>query len=140
SGNGQMVSVLARLADLTGDEACRERADALIRAFAGDVRKNPLGHTSLLTGLTMLDRPVQIVIVSGPGAPGSADLLKAALKTAPPGATVQVVAEDAALPPGHPALGKGQVDGKPAAYICEGQTCRLPITEAAALATELRPS
>ncbi|MDH3663998.1 MAG: thioredoxin domain-containing protein, partial [Alphaproteobacteria bacterium] len=63
SGNGQMVSVLARLADLTGDAGYRERADALIRCFAGDVRKNPLSHTALLTGLTMLVRPSQIVFV-----------------------------------------------------------------------------
>ncbi|MEM8950341.1 MAG: thioredoxin domain-containing protein [Pseudomonadota bacterium] len=138
SGNGQMVGVLARLADLTGDARHRKRADALIRTFAGDVRKNPLGHTALLCGLAMLDRPIQIVINSGSGTPNGGELFQAALKAAPPGATVQLVSPDVALPEGHPASGKGLVDGKPAVYICEGQTCRLPVTDVDALATALR--
>ncbi|MGI9420868.1 MAG: thioredoxin domain-containing protein [Geminicoccaceae bacterium] len=138
SGNGQMVAVLVRLADLTGEERYRERADALIRTFAGDVRKNPLGHTALLTGLTMLDRSIQIVLVVEPGAPGSGasdgdGLLKAALAMAPSGATVQVVSPNESLAPGHPAHGKGQIDGKSTAYICEGRTCRLPIIDPADL-------
>jgi len=33
------------------------------------------------------------------------------------------------LPSDHPAFGKGLVDRKPAAYICEGPVCSLPITE-----------
>jgi len=33
------------------------------------------------------------------------------------------------LPDDHPASGKGLVDGAPAAYVCEGPVCSLPITE-----------
>ena len=135
SGNGQMATVLPRLANLTGEQRYADRADALIRAFAGDTRKNPLNQTSLLTGFTMMARPLQIVIA---GTPASGDLLQAALASAPPGATVQAVGEDEALPPDHPAQGKGSVDGKPTAYLCEGQTCRLPITEVDTLKAALR--
>jgi len=139
SGNGQMVGVLARLADLTGDSSYRDRADALIRCFAGDTRKNPLSHTTLLSGLTMLAHPVQIVLINAPATAGpdheagADDWLQMALKTAPPGATVLRVAHNTPLPPGHPAHGKGQIDGQPTAYICEGMTCRPPITEKRAL-------
>ncbi len=134
SGNGQIVSVLARLHDLTGDMRYRERADALVRAFAGDIRKNPVGHASMLTGIAMLDHPVQIVVAGEAGASGFETLRKTALRRAPPGATVLAVGPDQALPADHPAHGKGEVDGLPAAYVCEGRTCRLPITEPAALA------
>ncbi|MGI9503353.1 MAG: thioredoxin domain-containing protein, partial [Geminicoccaceae bacterium] len=99
-------------------------------------RKNPLAHTTLLTGLTLLAHPIQIVI-AGSGAPDGGDLLQAALASAPPGATVQTVGEDETLPSGHPAHGKRPVDGKPTAYVCEGQTCRLPVTTAEALVASL---
>jgi hypothetical protein len=44
--------------------------------------------------------------------------------TLPPGAS---------LPVGHPARDKGLVDGKPAAYVCEGPVCSLPVTDPQAL-------
>jgi uncharacterized protein YyaL (SSP411 family) len=44
----------------------------------------------------------------------------------------------ATLPNGHPASGKGTVDGKPTAYVCRGETCSLPVTDGAALMRLLR--
>ena len=137
SGNGQMAGLLAKLADLTGEHRYRERANALIGAFAGDVKKNPLGHTALLSGLTLLANPFQIVVVRS-AAPHGADLVQAALASAPPGATVLAVGPGVPLPTSHPAEGKGQVDGKPTAYICEGMTCHLPVTDVEELKTTLR--
>ena len=49
------------------------------------------------------------------------------------------VADGAALPPGHPAAGKGLVEGRPAAYLCREMSCLPPITEPAALAAALAP-
>ena len=48
-----------------------------------------------------------------------------------------MIAPDQALPAGHPAAGKGRVDGHATAYVCRGTTCTLPIVEPQALATEL---
>jgi pyruvate/2-oxoglutarate dehydrogenase complex dihydrolipoamide dehydrogenase (E3) component len=47
------------------------------------------------------------------------------------------LAPDAVLPIGHPAQGKGPVDGKPAVYVCVGETCGLPIIDAELLREEL---
>jgi uncharacterized protein YyaL (SSP411 family) len=46
--------------------------------------------------------------------------------------------DGAELPAGHPAAGKGPVKGKPAAYVCRGQTCSLPITDPEALGKVLQ--
>ena len=49
-----------------------------------------------------------------------------------PNKIVRVLAPGSALPPGHPAAGKGLVDGRPALYVCHDMACRPPITDAAA--------
>ncbi|MGI9437528.1 MAG: thioredoxin domain-containing protein [Geminicoccaceae bacterium] len=138
AGNGLMATVLARLFDLTGDERFQRRANELMTVFAGEARENPAVHATLLSGLAMLDRPVQIVLVGATDEHAFEALRRTALEIAPPGATVQAIAPDASLPQGHPAKGKGMVDGKSAAYLCEGQTCRLPITDTAVLVDALR--
>ena len=47
------------------------------------------------------------------------------------------VAPDTALPTGHPAHGKGLVRGRPAAYVCDGPVCSLPLTAPNALIDNL---
>lgn len=44
----------------------------------------------------------------------------------------------AQLPADHPAYGKGLVDGKPAAYVCDGPVCSLPLTDPQSLTAALR--
>ncbi len=57
SGNGTLVEVLARLYYLTGDDAYRARAEATVKAFAGDVARSVLPvPASLLNGNEMLQR------------------------------------------------------------------------------------
>jgi len=41
------------------------------------------------------------------------------------------------LPTDHPAHGKGLVDGRPAAYVCIGPTCSLPLTDPDSLLAHL---
>ena len=138
AGNGLMVTVLARLFDLTGDDRYRQRADELVRVFAGAASKNPALHATLLNGFAMLDRPVQIVL-TGDATPALAVLKETALAAAIPGATVQTVEANQILPEGHPASGKGMLDQKPTAYICIAQACRLPITDPTELKEQLNP-
>ena len=67
----------------------------------------------------------------------TAPLARAAFGVSMPNRVLMRVADGEALPDGHPALGKGKIDGKPTAYVCAGETCSLPLTEAGALEAEL---
>ncbi len=67
--------------------------------------------------------------------PATAALHRAALLSAVPGLVVAVGGPGSS---GVPLLeGRGLVDGSPAAYVCRGFTCRMPVTTPAALTAEL---
>jgi uncharacterized protein YyaL (SSP411 family) len=137
SGNGTLVAVLARLYHLTGDDRYREKADALIGAFSGEVTRNFFPLSGLFNGAELLQNAQQIVIVGAPDDPAQTALLDILRQISLPNRVVSMLAPDDALPDGHPAAGKGLVDGKPAAYVCQGMTCSPPITDPAALRTAL---
>ena len=48
------------------------------------------------------------------------------------------IADGASLPASHLAHGKTAVGGMPTAYVCAGETCSLPVTDAAALVEEMK--
>ncbi|HUN47762.1 MAG TPA: thioredoxin domain-containing protein [Stellaceae bacterium] len=137
SGNGTMVEVLARLFHLTGKPAYRERAEAAVNAFAGDVPRNFFPFGSLLNGNETLQRAVEIVIMGERGEASTAALLAAVNGVSLPTRVLAVLPPGTALPEHHPAAGKQQSAGRATAYVCRGQTCSLPIIDAAALTAEL---
>jgi uncharacterized protein YyaL (SSP411 family) len=137
SGNGLMTELLARLHHLTGKPTYRDRADTQIRAFSGELQRNALAIPVLLGGAELLDNAVQIVVCGAPGDVAADELERAAWRPSVPNRAYRRIDADQALPEGHPAHGKGLVDGRAAAYVCRGSTCTLPITEPDALVEEL---
>ena len=137
SGNGTMVGVLARLYFLTGNDAYRARAERLVTTFTGDLDRTALGLATLLNGSELLQAAVQIVVVGEPAAAETRAFLGAVNGLSLPNKVLSVIAPDQALPAGHPAAGKGRIDGRATAYVCRGTTCTMPIVEPKALATEL---
>jgi uncharacterized protein YyaL (SSP411 family) len=137
AGNGVIAAALARLALLTGEDAWRKRAEAVIAAFAGEVAQNFFPLTTLMNSAELLSRAVQCVVIGARGDTATMQLIAAARAAAGPAGVMAVIAPDTGLPAGHPASGKGQLDGKPTAYICIGETCSLPLTDAAAIADSL---
>ena len=137
SGNGTMVGVLARLHALTGREAYRERAAATVEAFSADISVHFFALATLINNSELLSGLVNVVVAGEPGAADSKALLRTAHETALPNILAIAVPPDTGLPASHPAAGKGRIDGKAAAYICMGNTCQLPVTEAAALRESL---
>jgi uncharacterized protein YyaL (SSP411 family) len=133
SGNGTLLGVLARLYYLTGKPGYRERAEALVRAFAGEVQRNFFPLATLLASNELLSHAAQVVIVGARGEDATDRLLAVVHGTCAPNRVLQVVAPDETLPDSHPAQGKGQIDGRATAYVCHGTVCSLPITDGEAL-------
>jgi uncharacterized protein YyaL (SSP411 family) len=138
SGNGTMVGVLARLHLLTGEEAYRERAEAIVMLFSGQLARNFFPLATLINNAALLRAPVQIAVVGPRGDPAAGALLRAVHELPLVDAVIAQVAPGEALPQGHPAQGKDMVAGKAAAYVCRGPVCSLPLTDAEALKAALK--
>ena len=141
SANSVAFLNLLRLGSATARPELTERADALGRAFAGDVARYPAGHTMFLSSLDYgLGPSLELVIVGEEGGEDTRALLRAArgrflpnkvVLLRPPGEAGDVLA----LVPWieHHA----QVDGHATAYVCRDHECRLPVTDADALVRKL---
>ncbi len=136
SGNGTLVQNLARLWLLTGNDTYRKQADRLINAVSGDLNRTAMAMPTLLSGREILVNGVQVVITGNQEA--AEPLLRTAWAAANPNIVIQHVADGATLPAGHPAAGKGPVDGQPAAYVCQETTCSLPLSAAQTLEDALK--
>ncbi len=129
--NAVAAGNLIRLTVLAGDDAWREKADRLIAAIAPQAMENLYMHMALLNAIDLRLRAAEIV-VTGQG--NRADALLAATRTLPPLDRIVLHAPSAAaLRPGHPAREKLKAAGEPAAFVCVGETCSLPVTEPAGL-------
>jgi uncharacterized protein YyaL (SSP411 family) len=137
SGNGTLVGVLAHLASLTGEDAYRRRAEAIVETFSGEIARNFFPLATLLDNVELLMKPLQIVLVGELQAEDFSALRRAAYGVSLPNRVVLSLAPDRSLPAGHPAYGKGLVSGHAAAYVCDGPVCSLPLTDPAVLAAEL---
>jgi len=134
AGNGMMAEVLARLWHATGDMTYRDRAETLVAAFSGELRRNFLGLATLLGGLEILEAGIQVAIVGCRGEAETDALVGAAYRSAEASLIVTVVAPNADLPSGHPAHGKTALDGRATAYVCRGAVCSRPVVKAMDLA------
>jgi len=133
SGNGTLVGVLTRLAILTGDDSYRRRAEAIVETFGGELGRNFFPLATLLNNVELLEKPLQIVLVREKEDPAFQSLRRTVYSVSLPNRVVLTLAPGGSLPADHPAFGKGLVNGKPAAYVCEGPVCSLPLTDAETL-------
>jgi uncharacterized protein len=132
NANGTMVSNLMALYLRTGEEGYRDRADAILRGFAGAMSENVLAHSGLLGASLDAQAPALAVLIVPEG--GSArDLRRALAEVSLPNVVVQEVRAGESLPASSPAHGKSAIDGKPTAYLCIGPQCSLPVTDPAKL-------
>ena len=139
SGNAVMAHNLARLGYLTGEMHYRERATAVIEAFAGNLRENYLPLAALMNAFEFLEQGVQIIILGDRAGKHTQKLLQAVYSQCTPDKTVMVIAPGTELPKGHPVRGKTQRDNRATAYVCIGATCSLPLTDPGMLADAIDP-
>ena len=133
SGTAAMIKVLARLYHLTGDDGRLKRAERTAAAWGAGLDEAPLG----IAGFVNAAEARRCRWWSSAGAAASLALLRRVFALSLPTRVLLVIAPGSVLPEGHPARGKGQEDGAATAYVCRGQVCSLPATDAAALAASL---
>ena len=135
SGVGLMAEVFARLYHLTDEPVWRESAERLIRAFAGagpgELAQSPL----LLAAADFLERGGCVVVEGRLDDDLSQALAQAAL--AAPDPTLSVLRLDGSLWPAGPPGDRPALPKTPAAMLCKGQACGLPVTSVEALKEEL---
>jgi uncharacterized protein YyaL (SSP411 family) len=131
NANAVMVSNLAALSLLTGETRYSDRAEQIVRAFAGEIGRNLVAHCGLLASRMDLFAPQQVVLV-GSGLPGARSLHEEIQSISLPGAII-MECEGASCDEAPALAGKGALDGHATAYACLGTSCSAPVTEAAAL-------
>jgi len=140
AGNGVILEVLARLFLITGEPGYQDRADELLSAFSGYLDTDGIGLATFLNSFELLAVSLQIVIIGERGTPETQMLVNVIRDSGIAARVMTVIAPDTTLPIGHPAHGKTQLNSQPTAYVCTGQTCSLPITNAKALVDALPKS
>ena len=125
-----------RLAGFAGQHAWRDQVDRLFDGLLPLAADNLFMHVALLNALDLRLRATEIV-VAGQGE--RADALTAAALKLPFLDRIVVRAPSAdALPPTHPAAAKLAAVSEPAAFVCAGETCSLPVTAPEQIAATLR--
>jgi uncharacterized protein YyaL (SSP411 family) len=135
---------LLRLGRLTGDPACEQKAEALLRGAAARVRQHPTSYTHLLSGLMFALGPGYEVVVAGvPGREDTEALLRRLRGLYLPNSVLLFRPAGVADPPIAalaPFLrGQDALDGRATAYVCRNTACELPTTDPERMAALLEP-
>ncbi|MEJ2432729.1 MAG: thioredoxin domain-containing protein [Pseudolabrys sp.] len=120
---------LVRLAAPSGDEQWRAKADRLFDGILSAQARNLFGHMALLNALDLRMAAAEIVVTGNSDA-----LVQAALKLPFLNRIVLRAPTPGALPPNHPAQENIKAAQGPAAFVCVGATCSLPISNPADIA------
>ena len=138
SGNSMLAFVLLRLARVYGDEEFARRAVAVFRLARSLLERAPGAVGHLLCALDLhFSPPREIALI------GESDPLRRVALGGFEQNTVFAFARGADDPAAKrvPLLeGKGLVEGRPAAYVCESFACRAPVTSPEELRAALAPA
>jgi uncharacterized protein YyaL (SSP411 family) len=129
--NSVAAQNLVRLAVFAGDHKWRMRADRLIETVLSAAERNLFGHVALLNALDLRLRAAEIVVTG----PHAGHLAKTALKLPYLDRIMLRAPSPGDLPPAHPAQEKLKAAPESAAFICVGEHCSLPVTDASQIAT-----
>jgi uncharacterized protein YyaL (SSP411 family) len=134
SGNALAAEALLRLAVLLDKPAYRDEAGRILLMMKDAMARQPTGFGRLLGVLDGYLAPSQeIAIVGAPDGPDTRALLAEVRRHFLPHTVLALKApeQETMLPL---LQGRTLVAGKAAAYVCENFACKLPVTDAAALA------
>ncbi len=137
SGNAMAATVLLKLAALTAEPRYSEVAESMLRSVQPILGQYPTGFAQWLCALSFaLGQAREIALVGDPARADMRALLEVAFGGYRPFQVVALKRPDADSP--VPLLaGREMKDGKATAAVCYNFACRLPVTDAEALAAQL---
>ena len=139
-GGSVASDVLLRLSVITGNEDYASKAVAPLRTLAELMGRAPAGTGRWMAALDFyLSTPKEVAVVGPLDDPDTVALLRTVNgRYLANRVIVGADGESAAATSDLPLLeGRGMVDGRPTAYVCENYACQLPVTSAEALAAQL---
>jgi uncharacterized protein len=132
AGNSSAALGLLRLEALTGDRRPGEEAEGVLRLFAKTALQHPESFAHLLRALDFDLEPTREVALVGDDVDELAKVVRADFR---PRLVLAAGAEGSTEPP--LLADRTQVDGNPAAYVCQNFACQLPVSSPQALAALL---
>jgi uncharacterized protein YyaL (SSP411 family) len=134
SGNSAAAYGLLRLAALTGEHSYEQQAVGVLRLFSELAERHPNAFAHLLLARDFHLAPVREIALIGADRRPLEQVVRDAFRP-----HLVVAGGDAGGDGPVPLLaGRTLVDGRAAAYVCEGFACRAPVTEPAELEALLR--
>ena len=132
AGNSAAALGLLRLAALTGERSYELQALGVLRLFHAVALRHPDAFAHLLKSLDFaLGRGREVALLapaeSGDPAADVAELARVVRAAYRPRLVLAAGAEGEDLP--QLLAGRTAVEGRPAAYLCENFSCRMPVTE-----------
>ncbi|HTT95644.1 MAG TPA: thioredoxin domain-containing protein [Solirubrobacterales bacterium] len=132
AGNSAAALGLLRLAALTGEARYAEQARGVLALFGDPAIGHPDSFAHLLRALDFDHSPTREVALVGDDLTALAAVVRATFR---PNVVVAAGPAGATEPPLLDA--RTEIGGEPAAYVCEGFACNLPVTLPTALEKEL---
>lgn len=143
SGNSVAADVFFRLSHLLGNETYARKAVTILRLTSASMARYPSAFGRALGAMDFyLSTPKEIAVIGEPESPDTLALLQTIWGNYLPNKIVAVANEPADEPSDLVPLlrDRTQISGKAAAYVCENYTCQSPVTDPAALLSQLTPS
>jgi uncharacterized protein YyaL (SSP411 family) len=132
AGNSAAALGLLRLAALSGEARFAARARGVLALFGDPAVSHPDSFAHFLRALDFDHAATREVALVGGDLSTLAGVVRASFR---PNVVVAAGPAGATEPPLLDA--RTEIGGEPAAYVCEGFTCNLPVTDPAALEREL---
>ncbi len=136
SGPSAAAASLLRLARLTDNGEYERIAAAAIRSAKDLMARYPSGLGHWLCALELyLSKPERIAVIGAPQDPETRALLRVINRRYLPNRVLAGRSPDSTGQAAELSLleGRDMIDGRPAAYVCEGHVCRAPATDPAVL-------
>ena len=142
SANSVSLQNLSRLALMTDQEKCHEKAERIIAAFSPQLASAPYAMLRMMSAFDFhLGTTKQIVIAGKPDAQDTRNLIRTLHEKFIPNKIVMLTDEAAVQHRLEPFFNfvssLHAVDGKATVYFCEKGVCKLPVTDPEALRAEL---